>query len=228
MARPGPKSSRALVAGILVLAALGFRVLDTPAAPEAKPRRPAQARTMLGTGAQFVGWRGETALFREDTYRPDRPSTVKYYGMDPAAVVMAIPESKVVGSAAVAPGTVLLADYVPTKGERAVTFHLGADLKEEAALQSAIREWLDEGTGKSRRFPSVHADLIVKLVGGDTEEIVWRQRRILTASAGEGGYVYDPPRLRFAVLSPAGSTLLIELVNGAGSEFIRIPLPPRK
>jgi hypothetical protein len=196
--------------------------------PPPKQQHEAPRVATLGPGAEFLGWRGETAVFREETYRPDGASRVAYYSMMPGSRVTAIPSPKTGEPAGPESGKVLLSDYIPAPGEMATVFQLEADAQEVAALGSAIVKWSEEGSGKTQRFPVVHAELIVRLVRAGKEEAVWRQRRDLTATAGEGGYIYDPPKLRFAVLSPAGSTLLAELVNGAGSEFIRIAVQKKQ
>jgi len=176
----------------------------------------------LGPNAEFIGWEGETALFREETQSQDSKSKVAYYEMRSGSRVVSILAPKTSGSQ-LSPGSMLLSDYIPAPGGTAVVFHLDADPKEVDALGAAIAKWSEEGTGKTQKFPVVHATLDVGIVREGNQKTVWRRRRDLTATPGEAGYVYDPPRLRFAVISPAGSTLLIELVNGAGSEFIRIP-----
>jgi hypothetical protein len=196
--------------------------------PPPKQQHAAPRVATLGPGAEFLGWRGETAVFREESYRPNGPSRVAYYVTDPSSIISAISKPVSGEPTGLQPGTVLLGDYVPANGELAATFQLEADAQEVAALGSAIVKWSEEGSGKTQRFPLVHATLVVTLLRAGKGEAVWRQRRDLTATAGEGGYVYDPPRLRFAVLSPAGSTLLVELVNGAGSEFIRIAVQKKK
>ena len=222
----GRKSIRTVAACIAAWAAAVAQ--QPPKQPIKPPAKQQHAAPTLGLGAQFLGWHGETAFFREETYRPDGASRIAYYAMDPGSSVTAIPAPKIGEPGGPQPGTVLLADYIPAPGERATVFQFEADPKEEAALGSAIEKWTEEGSGKAQRFPFVHTTLVVTLVRAGKEEAVWRQKRDLTATPGEGGYTYDPPRLRFAALSPAGSTLLVELVNGAGSEFIRIPVPQKK
>jgi len=230
---PGPKSIRTAAAYITACIAAACVAVAAEQFPRQSVGAPAKEQAasrcpMLGPGAQFIGWRGETALFREETYRQNGASRITYYAMDPRSRATAIPKSRIGQLAGSVSGTVLLADYIPVPGETAVVFRLEADPQEVDALQSAIQTWLEQGSGKAQSFPLVHAELIVKLVQVGKKDTVWRQRRDLTATTGEGGYVYDPPRLRFAVLSPAESTLLVELVNGVGSEFIRIPLLSRE
>lgn len=222
---PGRKSIRVTLVCLAAWTAAGApQPAKQPGQPSVK-QQPARRGPQLGPNAEFLGWQGETALFREETHFQNRKSkVVAYYAMSSGSRVAAILPPKTAGPTRLNPGEVLLADYIPAPGGRAIVFHLDADSKEVAALGSAIAKWSDEGTGKPQSFPVVHAALVVTFVREGKEETVWRQRRDLTATAGEAGYVYDPPRLRFAVISPAGSTLLIELVNGAGSEFIRIPL----
>jgi hypothetical protein len=207
--------------------ATGAAQSPKPSAAPAK-QQPAQPASTLGPEAEFLSWQGETALFREETYGRSSTPKVAYYALTSGSRVLTIPPPKSGGPTESKPGRVLLADYIPTTGETAPVFHLDADPKEVDALGSAIAKWIEEGTGKLQTFPIVHATLAVTLDREGLEETVWKQRRNFTATAGEAGYVYDPPRLRFAVISPAGSTLLIELVNDARSEFIRIPLQKKK
>jgi len=221
---PGRKSIRIALACLAALTAVGApQTAKQPGQPSAKPQ-PAQRSPQLGPHAEFLGWDGETALFREETQLQNSKSKTAYYALHSGSRLAAIPQPKTAGSTKLKPGRVLLSDYIPSQGDIAIAFRLDTDDQEVAALGSAIANWSDRGTGKRQSFPIVHATLGITLQREGEGETVLRQRRNLTATAGEGGYVYDPPRLRFAVLSPAGSTLLIELVNGAGSEFIRIPL----
>jgi len=189
----------------------------------------AQSGHELGPKTEFLGWRGEVALFREQTDTETGPGNVAYYAMRPGSNLTTAVTAKTAwairhGSAKLAPGRVLLSDYNPASGDTAVAFHLDTDPAEVDALGSAIAKWSEEGQGKLHNFPVVHATLTVKLVRNGQEETAWQRQRELSATHGEGGYVYDPPRLRFAVISPAGSSLLFELATDAGSEFIRVSL----
>ena len=194
-----------------------------PASPPAK--RPARSRPALGPNAEFLGWRGETAFFREEIDHPKLPPRVTYNALGGGSTVTAIAQPRSSGPNAPQPGRTVLADYAPSGGDTAVRFQLDSNPDEVAELGSAIAKWTEEGSGKPRTFPVVHASLLLALTRNGKEEIVWKQHRDLTAMTGEAGYLYDPPRLRFAALSPTGATLLAELVSGAGSEFLRIPLP---
>ena len=226
---PGRKNTRAAALPcLLVCLATGAAQSPKPSAAPGK-QQPVRPAPTLGPKAEFLGWQGETALFREETYGRSSTPKVAYYALTSGSRVLAIPPPKSSGPTNSQPGRVLLADYyISAPGEAAPVFQFDADPKEVDALGSAIAKWIEEGTGKLQTFPIVHATLAVTLVREGKEETVWRQRRDLTATAGEAGYVYDPPRLRFAVISPEGSTLLIELVNDAGSEFIRISLQKKK
>jgi hypothetical protein len=202
---------------------------QSPARSAAPAKQPvARPAPRLGPNAEFLGWQGETALFREETYGRSATPKVAYYALTSSSRVMVIPKPKSSGVSEPRPGRVLLSDYMPAPGETAPEFRFDADPKEVDALGSAIARWTEEGAGKPQNFPIVHATLAVTLARDGQEETLWKQRRNLTATAGEAGYVYSAPRLRFATISPAGSTLLIELVNDSGSEFIRIPLLKKK
>src|SRR5205085_6795919 len=214
---PGRKSCRTALVCLAAWTAAGApQAAKQPGQPSAK-QQAARRSPQLGPNAEFLGWQGETALFREESHFRGRKSKVAYYAMPSGSRIAPILPSRTTGPTGLIPGEVLLSDYIPAPGRMAIVFHLDADDKAVAALGSAIAKLSDEGTGKPQSFPVVHATLTVALVREGREETVWRQRRDLTATTGEAGYVYDPQRLRFAVISPAGSTLLIELVNGAGA-----------
>jgi hypothetical protein len=215
---PGRKNIGIKLVCLMAWAAMA--VAQTAPPPSQQPRHE------LGPHSAFLGWQGETALFREETDTEAGSPKAAYYAMRRGSNLTVRVPAKTARSltAKLLPGRILLSDYNPTPGDTTVSFHLDEDPAEVDALGAAIAKWSEEGQGKPHSFPVVHATLLVKFVRNGQEEIVWRQQRQLSASAGEGGYVYDPPRLRFAVMSPEESTLLIELVTGSGSEFVRIPL----
>lgn len=225
---PGRKKFRTAIVCLAAWTAVGAPQTPKPPPQPSVKSQPARRAPELGPKAEFLGWDGERAVFREETELPTGKSGIAYYAWSKAARLKVIPQPKKAAPAKFQPGAVLLSDFTSAPGSRSIAFRLHANPEEVAALGSAIAKWTEEGTGKRRSFPFVHATLIVGLTKDGKEEIVWKKRRDLTATPGEAGYVYDPPRLRFAAISPAGSTLLIELVNSAGSEFVLIPLLKKK
>jgi hypothetical protein len=168
------------------------------------------AASPLTPTAEFIGWRGQTAVFSDTPSNPSGgPSKTSYFIMTGSRVTpVRVPGVTQAG-----------------RPEASAELRILSDPREEEALRGAIDKWNESEKRESPKFPSVRATLIVtvKRDGQDTQ--IWRNTRTLGAHAAEGGYNYDPPRLRSAQWSPSGLSLLIELVNDSGAEYVLVPAP---
>jgi hypothetical protein len=176
---------------------------------------------LLGSATMFLGWRGESAvLLREDNFENGR-TKVSYWNLRPDSRMIRL--SRADRPLNLPRGSVLVSDYSSASNEPRVVFQFDADPNEVQALERALAAWLERSDGKRQSFPQIHATLRI-LLG---EHDVWVKKRTLGVSAGEAGYEYKPPQLRFATVSPTKSTLLVELTGSDGSEFISIAIQPK-
>lgn len=155
---------------------------------------------------QFLGWRGETPILEIAN------SVVNYWSLARETKLQRLKTSKI--PANLQSGQVLVADYVPVK-ENAIVLDVEADRAEAKAMDRALELASERPARQDIRFPDVHLTLKIRLGG----KLIWTRRRVFNASPGEAGYEYSTPKLRFAVLSPSRSSLLIELNGSSGSQF---------
>ena len=167
------------------------------------------AGSALNPSAEFVGWRGETAVFSDSPYNPYGAAKTSYYIMTGTRVTPVR-----------APGAAR-----PGRPEPSAELRLLCDPREEEALRAAIDKWNGAEARQSPNFPKVRATLIVTVKRNGRETPIWRQTRTLGAYAAEGRYNSDPPRLRSAQWSPSELTLLIELVSDSGVEYLLAAAP---
>ena len=168
------------------------------------------AGSALNPSAEFAGWRGETAVFSDTPYDPSGGSSQTSHFIMSGSRVTPVR----------VPGAVRSG-----RPEPSAELRLLCHPREEEALRAAIDKWNKAEARPSPKFPKVRATLIVSVKRDGEQTQIWRERRTLGAYAAEGGYNYDPPRLRSAQWSPSGLTLLIELVNDSGIEYLLAPVP---
>jgi hypothetical protein len=209
----GLKKYSSLAVLIWLLAAVaateGIGQNKKPAAPQ-----------LTGSATMFAGWRGELAIIqREDSLENGRIKDT-YYSIGPGSRRVSVAGTHQPSNLAI--GTVLVRDYEPLPNTLALVFNLDVDEKESRALREALNAWWEKGEGKLQDFPEVHATF--RIVLADRE--LWVKKGTLTASMGEAGYEYRPPKLRFATLSPSRAVLLVELTGSDGSDFVRMSVPP--
>jgi hypothetical protein len=78
-------------------------------------------------------------------------------------------------------------------------------------------------------LPQVSAILRLLTVSADgTESVIWEKATTLTASVGEAGYHYEPPRLKAAILSPSRATLFAEVIGGGDHERLVLIITAQK
>ncbi len=147
----------------------------------------------------FHGWSGETAVFQKEP--PDRPT---FLAWDPGTRPYRVSKR-------------------PVQPGHTPTLHLALDMPPgpTADLQKALAAWAEQGRDSKLDFPRVPAKL---LLYDESNRLLWTLHRTVSATPAENGFIYDPPRLRNAWLSPRRMTLLIELLGDNQSVFYRIPL----
>ena len=162
----------------------------------AQPPAPLPAKDL-----SFLGWSGETAVFQKEP--PDRPTWIAW-----APNARPLPSKK----RPVEPG------HSPQ-----LRFVLDMPPGPTADLYKALAEWAEKGTESTLEFPRVPAKL---QLFDASNRLLWTLSRTVSATPAENGFIYDPPRLRNAWLSPRRTTLVIELLGDNQSVFYRIPLRP--
>ncbi|MBC7928102.1 MAG: hypothetical protein H7039_20855 [Bryobacteraceae bacterium] len=204
-----------LTATLAILSMLAYAG-DAPQSPvRDKPEQ-------IGFSNEFVGWRGESAVFRRERYLSSGQMQTSSYALGVRGRSTA-PGSK---TWKLYPGTILLQDYTASESSPSkISFELDADPARIRALEEEMTRWSEQEAPKlPASFPQVPAALRILLEDQGSKRVVWEQKRKLTASPGENGFRFEPPRLRFAALSKSGATLLVELISSEGSEFVRIAL----
>lgn len=222
-----------LAAALLLPAVTGADCLVRSVA--ARPvLRPAPKAAQAGASRWFRGWLGEAAVLRQEDYLEDGRIRVSYLAVDLGGAERLLGRAKTVGSGGdlprdppgLRPGKVLIKDHKPQSAAPKIVFRVEADPAKTRSLEEALARWWKEGAGRQTTFPVVPATLRIDMAPAAGPPVaLWREATTLTAWLGETGYNFEPPRLRFAVLSPSGATLCVELMRAEQGRYVQIPMP---
>jgi hypothetical protein len=186
---------------------------------------------VIGGNSWFVGWRGEAPVIRQEDVLKSGGLLISFYtpgagGRKAAVLTPPVTQGETQPDpAGLAKGTLLVLDYQSMTANPKIIFELNADGEKVRALETAIQNWTP---GNPVSLPEVPATLkILRSSPGESQHtVLWRASRKLSAYPGESGYVYTPPDLKFAYLSPTGGRLLAVITQNDGLEYVVISMRP--
>ena len=188
---------------------------------------------IIETSISFLGWKGESAIIRQEVLLEDSQIRTLFFAMKSDGSGQQLyysdwqnesEDELPIDPPDLERGKLLVSDYWAIEEFPKVVFEIDADRKEVYVLEEAIINWTP-----GQEIPKTKATLRIQFQpsSGSTMSTVWEESIELKPFFGEAGLEYDPPRLRVAVLSPRESFLFIEITYGGEIDYRVISIPQK-
>jgi hypothetical protein len=187
--------------------------------------------------SRFIGWKDETPILRQEYSIDDGTVHTLFYAIKrdgalsrfrPSVSQPAGKHARPKDPPGLTQGRVLALENPEQTSKSEIKLAVNTDAQKLEELHQAIQDWQDGKRDADKGFPQVPAMLKIQLTLDKEKPVfVWEHSTILSASGGEAGYSYSAPHLSFAVLSPTGKTLFVELTMGEALEYRLITMPEK-